>query len=44
VAFEHAATGAAQVLPRHSANAALWEGAAVLVDPAATGNDRLDFV
>jgi D-inositol-3-phosphate glycosyltransferase len=44
VAFEHAATGAAQVLPRHSAHAALWEGAAVLVDPAATGSDPLDFV
>lgn len=44
VAFEHAATGAAQLLPRHSANAALWDGAAVLVDPAATGTDPLDFV
>lgn len=44
VAFEHAATGAAQVLPRHSAHAALWEEAAVLVDPVATGVDPLDLV
>ncbi|HET8775838.1 MAG TPA: glycosyltransferase family 4 protein [Thermoanaerobaculia bacterium] len=44
VAFEHAATGAAQVLPRHSAHAALWEGAAVLVDPVETGVDPRDFV
>lgn len=33
VSFEHAATGAAQVVPRHSACAELWEGAAELVDP-----------
>lgn len=33
VNFEHAATGAAQVLPRHSAFACLWEGAACLVEP-----------
>jgi glycosyltransferase involved in cell wall biosynthesis len=32
-AFEHAATGAAQVVPRHSACAELWEEAAVLVPP-----------
>ena len=44
VAFEHAATGAAQVLPRHSAHAALWEEAAVLVDPVAKGTDPADFV
>lgn len=35
VAFEHAATGAAQVVPRHSACAELWEGAAILVEPVA---------
>jgi glycosyltransferase involved in cell wall biosynthesis len=35
VSFEHAATGAAQVLPRHSAFACLWEESAVLVEPAA---------
>lgn len=33
VSFEHAATGAAQVVPRHSACAELWEGAAELVEP-----------
>lgn len=32
--FEHAATCAAQVVPRHSACAELWEGAAILVEPA----------
>ncbi|HEX8499651.1 MAG TPA: glycosyltransferase [Pyrinomonadaceae bacterium] len=32
--FEHAATRAAQVVPRHSACAELWEGAALLVEPA----------
>ena len=32
--FEHAATGAAQVVPRHSACAELWEGSGVLVEPA----------
>ena len=32
-AFEHAATGAAQVVPRHSACAELWEEAAVVVAP-----------
>jgi D-inositol-3-phosphate glycosyltransferase len=32
-AFEHAATGAAQVVPRHSACAELWENAAVLIPP-----------
>ena len=34
VSFEHAATGAPQVLPRHSSYAELWDGAAELVDPA----------
>ena len=33
--FEHGATGAAQVLPRHSAFADLWDGAAVMVEPVA---------
>lgn len=32
--FEHAATGAAQVVPRHSACAELWEGSGLLVEPA----------
>ena len=35
VSFEHAATGAAQVVPRHSACAELWDGAAELVEPVA---------
>lgn len=32
--FEHAATRAAQVVPRHTACAELWEDAGVLVEPA----------
>lgn len=32
--MEHAATGAAQVVPRHSACEELWTGAAVLLEPA----------
>jgi D-inositol-3-phosphate glycosyltransferase len=36
VSFEHAATGAAQVVPRHTALAGLWEGAAEMVDPVLT--------
>lgn len=37
VSFEHAATGAAQVVPRHSACAELWEGAAELVETGDAG-------
>lgn len=33
VSFEHAAAGGAQIVPRHSACAELWEGSAVLVEP-----------
>lgn len=33
VNLEHAATGAAQVVPRHSACAEIWEGAAELMEP-----------
>jgi len=33
VSFEHAATGAAQVVPSHSACGELWKDAALLVDP-----------
>lgn len=36
VSFEHAAAGAAQVVPRHTALASLWEGAAEMVDPVLT--------
>jgi D-inositol-3-phosphate glycosyltransferase len=32
--FEHAATRAAQIVPRHSACAELWSDAAVMLDPA----------
>jgi D-inositol-3-phosphate glycosyltransferase len=32
VSFEHGSTGVAQIVPRHSACADLWEGAAELVD------------
>ncbi|HEY0783755.1 MAG TPA: glycosyltransferase [Thermoanaerobaculia bacterium] len=34
VNLEHAATGAAQVVPRHSACEELWTGAGVLMEPA----------
>lgn len=33
VAFEHAATRAAQIVPRHTAFEELWQGAAEFVDP-----------
>lgn len=33
VTFEHAATRAAQIVPRHTSLADLWEGAAQFVDP-----------
>lgn len=33
VSFEHAATGAAQIVPRHSACQVLWDGYADMVDP-----------
>jgi len=36
ISFEHAATGAAQIVPRHSAGEELWEGAALMVDPVMT--------
>jgi D-inositol-3-phosphate glycosyltransferase len=36
--FEHAATGAALVLPRHTALAELWSGAADFLDPVITLN------
>jgi D-inositol-3-phosphate glycosyltransferase len=34
VSFEPAAAGGAQIVPRHSACAELWEGSAMLVEPA----------
>ncbi len=36
VSFEHAATGAAQVVPRHTACEELWQGAAEMLDPVFT--------
>lgn len=37
VAFEHAATGAAQVVPRHSACAGLWRDSGVFLEPVDAG-------
>ena len=39
VSFEHAATGAAQIVPCHTALAELWEGSAVTVHPSFTLTD-----
>jgi D-inositol-3-phosphate glycosyltransferase len=40
--FEHAATGAAQIVPRHTACAELWEGAAEMLEPCLRiTNDRI---
>ncbi len=36
VAFEHGATRAAQVMPRHTSLAELWDGAAEFIEPAST--------
>ena len=36
VSFEHAATGAAQIVPRHTSMTELWEGAAELIEPRFT--------
>jgi glycosyltransferase involved in cell wall biosynthesis len=36
VAFEHAATGAPQIVPRHSACAELWHDSGVFLDPVET--------
>jgi D-inositol-3-phosphate glycosyltransferase len=33
VGFEHAATGAAQIVPRHSGCEELWKGSALMMDP-----------
>jgi glycosyltransferase involved in cell wall biosynthesis len=44
VSFEHAATGAAQVVPRHSACAELWEGAAALVETEDIGVPRCSLL
>jgi glycosyltransferase involved in cell wall biosynthesis len=44
VAFEHAATAAAQVLPRNSVHEELWDGAAELVEARQPVRGRHDFV
>lgn len=36
VSFEHAATGAAQIVPRHGACEELWSGAALMIEPEST--------
>lgn len=36
VAFEHGATRAAQIMPRHTSLAELWDGAAEFVEPVST--------
>jgi glycosyltransferase involved in cell wall biosynthesis len=37
VSLEHGATGAAQIVPRHSACEEIWEGAALMLDPIHRG-------
>lgn len=37
VSVEHGATGAAQIVPRHSACEEIWDGAALMLDPIARG-------
>jgi len=44
VAFEHGATGAAQVLPRNSVHEELWEGVADLVETVARPRGNHEFV
>jgi glycosyltransferase involved in cell wall biosynthesis len=40
VSFEHGATRAAQVVPRHSACSELWQDSALLVEPVTTLTER----
>jgi glycosyltransferase involved in cell wall biosynthesis len=37
VSLEHGATGAAQIVPRHSACEEIWDGAALMLDPIHRG-------
>lgn len=37
VSLEHGATGAAQIVPRHSACEEIWDGAALMIDPIQRG-------
>ena len=41
--FEHAATGAAQIVPRHSSCAELWADSAVMLEPVAAGRMGLNL-
>lgn len=43
VSFEHAATGAAQIVPRHSACAELWHDAGVFLEPVETSRAPMAF-
>lgn len=36
ISFEHGATGAPQIVPRHSACAELWSGSAIMLEPVST--------
>ncbi|NES22129.1 MAG: glycosyltransferase [Symploca sp. SIO3E6] len=44
IPFEHGATGAAQIMPRHSACAELWEDVAILIDPVSSFYHPLEDV
>ncbi|MEM9275044.1 MAG: hypothetical protein AAGA80_19070 [Cyanobacteria bacterium P01_F01_bin.143] len=44
VSFEHAATGAAQILPASSAGADLWQGAAELLEPINWGIPKFSLL
>lgn len=43
ISFEHAATGAAQIVPNHSSGAELWPGAALLLDTDEPGPEEESF-
>src|SRR5208337_4899194 len=44
VSFEHAATGAAQIVPGHGVYKELWEGAAIMLETVGYGNKRDDLI
>lgn len=43
VSFEHAATCAAQIVPKHSACIDIWKGSAILLEPIITIQDKKFF-
>lgn len=43
VAFEHAAAGAPQIVPRHSACAELWHDSGVFLEPVETSRDPMSL-